>query len=989
MKGIEMKHRLLYLLFCVACGLSVSACYDDNPFSEYGEIPKGSTTVQLTAEFRPLQPALTRADGQAIQTIENLFVLLYDTEGNLVSSGTDNGAYPITSFTGTNAHAEADACRKFNLTIPYGAYKMYAVANIADLNTNSTYTDALQTETGLKTISRSWDNSSIANNKEMFGYFTTTDDASNGKEGFDAPTIVVNQKDMSFHAWIKRLASKVTVQFDGTELNENVYIYIKSVQIKDIPNSCYLGKDNRPQSKNELITDGETLTHGTGDDYTQWLTVTKGGAGINNQAGVFGSDHSSTAEALYFYENMQGVSSDDPNNKTQVSDGNGGVLGKEDEKDLKPYGTYVEVKGFYENKNQGTLSRGDITYRFMLGKNITDDFNAERNYHYKLTLKFKNDANDVDWHIEYDIEPDIYVPNPYYISYLYNQEMGNGGLPVRVVAPEGRKVTKLNLKIIENNWGPDGAGSELNYWTGDVYSYGANDEKVYAPDCVWTGFLSLSNKEYEAGTLVTGSLTQLELRDGGGTYSPYQDWVDNEMGEKNYSITQAKEVSINIPLYTRAKQLVTASGFVGNNPYVAYERTAKVKITATLDNNTTMTETVKIIQVKRLVNPTGIWRKANSQKVFEVVLMEQTQEGGDFTPLISHGPWTASIIQGKNWVLIDGGTTDIKGSTETQVKFTYKPNGTITDTADPRCGIIEVKYHNNTCSHLIFVRQGYQPMRMGNSSSAKWLSFNMRTTSTIAASPLEEGSLFKWNNWTRGIYDLNNYDNEDNRANNLGFNQKPTGAVFDVIGTSTDYTWDNISTGTKSNAFSNPTATVNGNSIKVAQQSDYKLFQTSTYGHGYGILYDDNSTTTSASLALAQGYYRQASSKEGRGMRGCFVYNKSNGRNLFFPIGFAGHGHRNAYFYDSGNKTGALRYGSFYDYISETGTISGSSGDYVQWRPLFYDLFTSPGAIYWTRDAGGEGWDINYRTLDFNNYNVAWRNGTLSDACFIRCVINE
>jgi AGZA family xanthine/uracil permease-like MFS transporter len=70
------------------------------------------------------------------------------------------------------------------------------------------------------------------------------------------------------------------------------------------------------------------------------------------------------------------------------------------------------VKAHYENKNEEIVSSGDITYRFMLGKDITIDYNAERNYHYKLTLFFKYDANDVDWRIEYKEEPGIYVPNP-------------------------------------------------------------------------------------------------------------------------------------------------------------------------------------------------------------------------------------------------------------------------------------------------------------------------------------------------------------------------------------------------------------------------------------------------------------------------------------------------------------------------------------------------------------------------------------------------
>lgn len=50
-----------------------------------------------------------------------------------------------------------------------------------------------------------------------------------------------------------RAASKVTIAYDASGLKEGVFIYLKSVQIKDIPVNCYLGKtthqvkmNNRP-----------------------------------------------------------------------------------------------------------------------------------------------------------------------------------------------------------------------------------------------------------------------------------------------------------------------------------------------------------------------------------------------------------------------------------------------------------------------------------------------------------------------------------------------------------------------------------------------------------------------------------------------------------------------------------------------------------------------------------------------------------------------
>ena len=105
-------------------------------------------------------------------------------------------------------------------------------------------------------------------------------------------------------------------------------------------------------------------------------------------------------------------------------------------RDGKPCGTYIEVEGFYISNTAENPGKGAIFYRFMLGKNADDDYNAERNFHYKLTMRFQGSANDVDWHIDYQEDPGIYVPNPYYISYLYDHSMM---LPVKI---KGKPVGK-------------------------------------------------------------------------------------------------------------------------------------------------------------------------------------------------------------------------------------------------------------------------------------------------------------------------------------------------------------------------------------------------------------------------------------------------------------------------------------------------------------------------------------------------------------------
>lgn len=72
----------------------------------------------------------------------------------------------------------------------------------------------------------------------MFGHFTIVGQENNSE------LITINKKGMKLHSWIRRAASKVTIAYDGSKLEEGVFIYLKSVTIKDIPQNCCLGQDN-------------------------------------------------------------------------------------------------------------------------------------------------------------------------------------------------------------------------------------------------------------------------------------------------------------------------------------------------------------------------------------------------------------------------------------------------------------------------------------------------------------------------------------------------------------------------------------------------------------------------------------------------------------------------------------------------------------------------------------------------------------------------
>ena len=1010
--------RIVYTLFGWLCLLTLPAC-QDTFLPGGGEIPKGETTIRLTAQFKNMEPALTRADGQAIQSIESLYVLLYDAQGNLVK-GYDSSSF--TNYT-DGSHSDADDCKTFGLSIPYGVYKMYAVANVDNFLT--TYADDIQTETKLKEIKFDWNNATgqVGTNNQMFGYFVEGDDSTT-PDNFQAPAITVNRSGMSFHAWVRRLASKVTVAFDASQLNENIFIYIKSVTIKDIAKECYLGQSNtsviadksNPTAEERatvLFPAGETLTTSTSTDYLQWPYVAHGkekryyyfGAAeadrgdIEDFAGLNEKAHTDVQPALFFYENMQGTGEvkvqEDNDNNGKPDDRND--ANTDIQKDNKPYGTYVEVEAYYIDDNRP--SNGTVYYRFMLGKDAQTDYNAERNYHYRLTLRFKNTAIDPDWHVEYDETLGIKVIPVYYVSYKYNQEFT---MPVRAVGIDPN--TEITAEIVENGWAPyiENNTDNFAYYKGPIRYPNVTEVKNYVEGQYyygfkWNGFLSFVKPTTEI--LDDGSKRDVS------TYSKDQ-WDAQNMGGPQGKIP-VKDDEVNFNLYTRERKLVTTTGYSGANPYVGYSRRALIRLKASINGKIDSTD-MEVIQVKRLVNPTGIYRSKDNTASFRVQLMEQEGVGGEFTRFESRGPWSAYVETGKDWVALNGTIGgEVKGSTGSYIEFDYAPSST---TADSRYGCIVVKYHNNSCIHKIFVIQGDDPVNMGDGT--KWLASNLKTQTEQEPNPLGEGSYFKKNNWDMPIHAGNNIWSEYGEV----IPWWESGNGLDIAGDHLGLVaWEDISYDT-SVEFADPSRSDWTLPTKV--QWDYlRSFEQAT-----GVLYGNEAVGVQADPTEAYMYYSHLTDQNHqdyspniakRGMRGTFVYNRNIPAVLFFPIGAAGHGKRKdskaaevsgdaevGYAPDSypasllGGRRGLLRYASSNALFGET---------LSQYAPLLWYLCDDNGAIYWCKgdDSGHTAWDINYSNLDFNTYNTvatsAWNytyNGTYytnpqSDACLIRCVLKE
>ena len=1004
-----VRHIILFLMIA-----TVTSCYDEFMKQEF--IGEGKASISATLDFKPMSSALsrTRAAGDALKDINSLHVLLYGEDKKLIKNWkieeytvSNEGRNDSDAENGSSAETSTKrATFKLPEEIGFGKYYMYAVANIPDLLTNSAYSEAIKTVDGLKNIPLTWDSEDVANNGQMIGFFTKS---SAPALSADDESLIVNEKSVKLHAWLRRAASKVTVAFDGSKLKEGVFIYLQSVQIKDIPSQCYLGKENNvgkegytlavPENGPDMI-DGEIITYHEGDKAEDF----EYGEGCADHRVTVGSphfgSHDETAPALYFYENMQGAGDNMPD-KRQDADGNGSLdhPGLPDDatyrlKDAVPYGTYIEVHAHYISNNSERLGNGHIIYRFMLGQDVINDYNAKRNCHYKLTLKFKNFANEADWHIEYEEpEPGVMTPEPYYISYLYNHSMM---YPIKVNTG-GHEIESITAEIIDNRWAPHNANPAAAppIYFSEMDKEGENK---------WNGFLSLhkttmtvlpappgqlseeSNKEYYEDPPKRGLREYKKFTVGEHTTSGSLD-VDTYRVEKHS--TEANTYNVFIPMYTRAKQMISTTGYTGNNPFVAYQRKAVVRITTKLkDVPEAFVNTVPIYQVRRVVNPKGIYRSAGNNTPFHVVLKRlPREEATEFQTFQSEGPWKAYVVAQDNGASItlsaSGGSElqdgTIYGKTGSVIDFNVNFNGQVDD--ENHYAIIRVEYHNYTCQHLIFVRQGNKPDAL-LTGGTRWYAENMRTKTERASSPLDEGSLFKCGNWDYPIDASNNKNSRIPWINvyPTDFVLYPSGGF--VIAGKEDEGKKLWSTITFSNSFSIPAS-----GMRVARLADYMaLLNSSDIEQGYGILYGDDATETADNIENAYGYDYKNNNK-GRGMRGCFAYNKLTGKNLFFPIGASGYGHRRR----SDKTPGMLRYSAGRTEYHPENEPHPWGNSRVKDRPLFYDLFRRPGAIYWIDKETNQklGWDINYFTFDFNSIDATnIFDSDDSDACFVRCVVD-
>lgn len=1086
-----LLNNIKYTIICLLAAIAATAtsCVDRLIFDD-DEIPEGVSEVDMTVGFAAFTPALeSRASGTALKNINSLWLVIYKPDDSFVEKRQVTGfdtekIEPNLRPDGKPSSEQQTGHVNFKLALNNGYYKMYAVAN-HDL---STIPDAdINTPEKLKALDLKWQTDKVAKNGQMFGWFVNGD--KNSDHGTDAPIITIRDNNTKLHSWVRRAASKLTLAFDTRDLNENVYIYLKSVTVKDIPSHCYLHNPNRVGAEdydlpNELI-DGESIYFGNAEEgdegkanYGKWPCIAVGDSvfGLySNSTNVSPSlpfterlakEHSDEAPALYFYENLQpdgreGTVTDKrqdvSGNNAQVSYPDGTETGEYDKgwKDGMPWGSYVEVKAYYICNSGDRPGKGDITYRFMLGKDTKTNYEAERNHHYRLTMKFNRYANDVDFHIDYKEEgrPGLFTPDTVYISYSYNQP---ASMTMRAVPQPGYKLVDIESVIIDNEWRPDGDPGNLYYYRGawntqvwgsdsysnkwatseadeDKYEWGedsdpakllsiAQSARFYKRDDeikpnTEFGFLSLRSVEVVTQDFGRGGDKDVmvykfrrayfmphknpnvngDTRDVGGplNWRVYDDipTVDGSIThtdelDGNYAFTRTTNPNNNeimyigeLPLYTRAKTLDTWAVYSGANQYYEHKRMARLKLTArykydsdsglpkTMGDEYTDVGYTTVMQTERVDNPRAIYREYDNDDPFDIQLCYGLE---NYTPVISEGPWTATIERDPNGLvkLTANGQTaigegsSITGHTRTRVHFTYTPRGTLANNAQTRGAIINVTYHNNDCVHRILVRQGYAPQTLGVNGTVLWSTYNVYNQTDLCRSPLSVGSLFRRHkDLSYPILERNNDD--------YGVGVIVNGKL--KICNSGDTTWflkhwDDIECVHREEYSVDPEdafqeMNLNNHNLSISNSYRLPLFdeiaelgivQTGTthayandYNCAFGIMYADGAKRTlTDSRAYTYKDYGNKGIKSERGVRGAVVFALSNGDNVIFPLGATGHARRKTrgclpggtQWSDYVNGYGYMRYGNV-DY-----KLEGGANFY---RPMAWNLPAQMGGAYW------------------------------------------
>ena len=216
-----MKSKAIYYLLLGGMLFGFGSCMRDDLEADAGPIGKGESRVSFAVTFQALSNlslGKTRSlNGDEIAEIEDIFIAWYNEDGSLAGNAyRTREQMKISDPDREGSPSEQTTQRaEFTCNIPYGRYRIYAVANMGDLAASTRYAEKIALEEDFRRIAPAWETAPelTRNNDQMSGYFTANKPESGAVRG-EAPLLTINSAKPTIHAWLRRLASKVTISFD-------------------------------------------------------------------------------------------------------------------------------------------------------------------------------------------------------------------------------------------------------------------------------------------------------------------------------------------------------------------------------------------------------------------------------------------------------------------------------------------------------------------------------------------------------------------------------------------------------------------------------------------------------------------------------------------------------------------------------------------------------------------------------------------------------
>lgn len=225
------------------------------------------------------------------------------------------------------------------------------------------------------------------------------------------------QTGLSLSAELKRTVAMVTVAIEGAQLAEGVSVVPRRISLHRVPVRCYLGKENKPTTKDEIEENGEQRGDGGELNWpmvvgTATLTSDQGqapawAASAETAAGKHYSDNNGNLDVsdqtiipLFMFENDHGGDSfghedgiTSPHLKRPAACRTDDWSKLLDDPSTATC-SYLEVEALYMRRNtEGvTLYGGTVRFRFFLGGDATRNFDVLRDHYYKVTLQLKGNA---------------------------------------------------------------------------------------------------------------------------------------------------------------------------------------------------------------------------------------------------------------------------------------------------------------------------------------------------------------------------------------------------------------------------------------------------------------------------------------------------------------------------------------------------------------------------------------------------------------------